>query len=271
MAIIPVELVFSGVAQNYDLSLTITTQEVTWSLGGAQENYLGISYNALTLDRQHMSCIQKIEVSGSTLRVSTGSAVGSDFALTAFIDVPENVRWLQGRCILNEKARVLARLGYFAPIDWSGEINCAIPVLLAGIHRATFTVRGIKQGQPMRIHLASADAAHDEVRWCVAPIINPEVGLWIRSGQDNRSLPISAFRANSKYIEWVVADTAKQSGLDVNFVVEAYVELIRQCRYCPPATSVQMKMDADASVSIVARIGNHRPQYLAQAYKLFAL
>jgi hypothetical protein len=273
MAIIPVVLKFSGVAQNYNLCLTLTTPDVAWSLGEGGEDDLGISYNALSLDDKRISGIQRIEFTGSTLKINTGHGVGGDFSLTAFIDAPDNTRWLQGYCVLNEKAHVFARLGDIDPVEWRDEINCVIPVLLPDIHRTTFTVRGARQGQLIRLHLAAdgAAVAHDGVRWCVAPLENPEIGLTIRSTREDVALPIAMFYVDGANIDLTIGTTQKGAMTSVDFNVEAYIERIRQCRYCPPPASVRLKVECDESVAVFARVGNQRPQYLAQVYKLFAL
>jgi hypothetical protein len=269
MAIIPVALQVSGVAKNYNLCFVLATPGVVWSIGDNGGDYLGISYNATTLDNQGTSGIQRIEFTKSILTISTGPAVGSDFTLTAFIDVPNNVQWLRGHCILNEKARVSARLGDLAPVEWRDEINCAIPILLPDIHRATFTVRGVRQGQTIRIRLAGDGSEHASARWCAAPLANPEIGLRIGSTGGSVELPIVMFSLDTENIDLIIG--GKGQGSSGDFIVEAYIEKIQKCQYCPPLTSVRIRSECDESVEITARIDNHRPQYLGKAYKLFAL
>jgi len=271
MAVIPVVLRLSSVASNYNLCFTLTTPGVAWSMGDGGDNYVGISCNALTLDSKRTSCIQRIAFSGPTLMISTGPSSGSDFELTAFIDAPDDAAWLQGFCILNEKARVSVRLGDLDPVEWRGEINCAIPILLPDIHRVTLSLCGIKQGQFIRIEVADDGATHTGVRWCAAPLDNPDVGLAIRSSQGGAAVPIAFFHLNAKHIDLTIGATQRAQGLAADLIIEAYIERFQQCRYCPPPASVRMKMECDESVMIAARVGNHLPQSLGQAYKLFAL
>lgn len=270
MALIPVVLRLSAIAKNYNLCFGLTTPGVVWSLGGDGADYLGISFNALTLENQHSCNIQRIEYTGSILTICTGPSAGSDFVLTACIDVPEDIAWLQGYCIANEGARVFARLGDLAPVEWRDEINCEIPILLPDIHRATFTIRGVKQGHHIRIHLASDDSKHDDVRWCSAPIDNPNVGLTIRSAQDGVALPIVQFSLDAKNIDLTIG-SAKASGGGEDVVVEAYIQRMSQCRYCPPMKDVRIKAECDGFVEVTAQLGQHRPQALGRAYRLFAL
>jgi hypothetical protein len=270
MAIIPVVLEFSSIAQNYNLCATLTTPGALWSMGDGGEDSVGISYNALTLDSQHSCFIQRIEFTGSTLAICTGPAAGSDFTLTAFIDIPDGVRWLQGTCILNEKARVLARLGDLPTVEWRGEVNCAVPLLLPDIHRATLSVKGIKQGQVIRVTLADDESEHGGFRWCIAPIDDADVGLVVRSARGNFSLPLAMFRVDDKNVELVVAGVQK-AGATADLDVEVYIERFGGCRYCPPLQHVLMKTECDGGVEIVARVGTRRPQYLAQTYKRFRL
>lgn len=239
-------------------------------MGDGDEDCLGISYNALTLDNSHSCFIQRIEFTGSTLTICTGAGAASDFTLTAFLDVPVDVRWLEGNCILNEKARVSARLGDLDPVEWQDEINCAVPILLPDIYRATFNVKGIRQGQVIRFNLADDESEHGGFRWCVAPIGNPDVGLVIRSARENGTLPIAMFRLDEKNVELVIAG-AQKSGASGDLAVEVYIERFGGCRYCPPVDHVLMKTESDASVEVVARIGTRRPQFLAQTYKRFRL
>lgn len=271
MAIIPVVLQLSDVAQNYNLCLTLTTPGVVWSLGEGGDDYLGISFNSLTLGDKRKSSIQRLEFTGSTLAICTAPTAGSDFTLTAFIDVPDNVEWLQGYCILNEKARVLARLGDLPPVEWQDEINCVIPILLPDIHRATFTVRGVAQGQTIRIHLAGDGSPHGGARWCVAPLDNPDIGLTVKSSRDDVALPIGRFCLDEETIELTIVNPQKGSGQSADLIVEAYIQRIGQCRYWPPLANVRMKAECDEHVTVIARVGGHAPQYLAPASKLFAL
>ncbi len=271
MAIIPVVLRLSGVAQNYDLRFVLATQGVRWSIGHGGPDHLGISYNALALDNRSTSCIQRIEYTGSTLTIRTGPGGGSDFELTAFIDAPDDAQWLGGYCVINDKARVSARLGDLAPVDWRGDINCAIPVMLPDIHRVTFTVQGIRPGQGIRIDLANDDDGHSQARWCVAPPENSEIGLVLRSSRDDVQLPIGRLVLDARSIRLDVAGTNGVQSASASLIMEVYVEQIRQCRYCASSSYVRMKVECDEPVVTTVQIGNHRPQYLAETYKLLAL
>ncbi|HEX7683696.1 MAG TPA: hypothetical protein VF446_09200 [Trinickia sp.] len=271
MAIIPVVLQFFDVSRNYNISLVLTTPGVAWSMGEGGENFLGISCNALLLDGQPPSNIQRIEFAGSALSICTGGANSGDFTLTAFIDVPDGVRWLDGYCILNEKARVLARLGDLLPVEWRGEINCVLPILSVDARRATFVFGGIRQGQVLRVQLARDDSIHGYARWCIAPLDDPSIGLIVRPAQEGLTLPIAMIGLDEEDIEITVGTTQRAQAATADLIVEAYIERVRQCRYCPPLASVRIRMDCDDGVLITARVGNRRPQYLAQTYKLFAL
>jgi hypothetical protein len=271
MAIVPVVLQFYGVAKNYNICLGLTTPRVAWSMGEGGENFLGISCNALSLENQSPSNIQKIEFSGSILSICTGSGNGGDFELTAFIDVPDGVGWLEGYCIINEKARLFARLGDLPPVEWQSEINCMLPILVTDSHRATLTFRGIRQGQVLRVKIGRDDSAHGFARWRMAPLDNPSIGFVARPVQGGVALPVTMLRFNAECIEITVGPRQNTQGAAAGLVVEAYIERVRQCRYCPPLASVLMRAECDDGVSVTACIGNRRPQYLGGAYKLFYL
>jgi hypothetical protein len=272
MAIVPIVLRLQGVTSNYDFHFVLTTPGVSWSMGEGGEDHLGISYNATAINEKCLSSIQRIEFTGSTLTICTGPSVGDAFTLTAFIDVPDDARWLQGYCIKNEKASVLARLGDFAPVEWQDEINCAIPILLPEIRRATFMIHGIKQYEAIRINLAEdASSPDDGVVWCVAPIDSPEIGLIIKSARADVVLPLMTCRLDAKRIDLTIGSALRRQGPDAGVIVEAYIARIRRCRYSLPARKVRLKVECDESVIVTARIENHRPQYLAQTYKLFSL
>lgn len=271
MATIPIVLRFSGIAKNYNLCFVLTTPQAVWSMGSGEGDCLGISYNMLTLDSKRMSCIQRIEYTGSILTICTGPVVGGDCELTAFIEVPDGVDWLQGYCVLNEGARVLARLGDLDPVEWRGEINCEIPILLPNIHRATFLVRGIVQGQSMRINLANDGLTHTRVRWCAAVHRNSRIGLRLMSPRGGDSLPVGTFRLDAENIDLIAANSQRGQNANTDLIVEAYIERSGECRYCPPIEHVRIKIECDDPVTATVQIGNRRPQYLAQAYKLFML
>ncbi|MGN6318303.1 hypothetical protein [Trinickia sp.] len=271
MVLIPVVLRFSGLSQNYNLCLTLTTPGAVWSMGEDGEDCLGISYNALMLDDKRASCIQRLEFSGSTLTIYTGPVAGADFELTAFIEVPDGTWWLKGSCILNEKARISARLGDLDPVEWRDEINCMVPILLPDTHRVTLVIRNVVPGQSVRIQLAKDGSAHGGARWFAARLDSPDIGLRIRGLSNGAPLPIGTFGLDSENIVLTVAKVPGPQNGGMGLIVEAYIERLRECRYCPQIKNVRLKIDCDQPVVATAQIANHRPQYLAQVYKLFAL
>lgn len=271
MAIIPIVLRLSGVAKNYNLCFVLTTPHAKWSMGDGESNCLGISYNALTLDCRRTSSLQRIEYTGSMLTICTGPVVGGDCELTAFIEVPDGIGWLQGYCVLNEGAQALVRLGDLDPIEWRGEINCEIPVLLKNIHRATFLIRGIVPGQPMRISLASDDREHARARWCAGVHGNSSVGLRLMLAKIGGVLPVSIFRLDAENIDFIAANAQRGPGFSEDLIIEAYIERGGECRYCPPLEHVRIKIECDEPATATVQIGNRRPQYLARSYKLFLL
>jgi hypothetical protein len=223
------------------------------------------------LDGKRASCIQRLELTGSTLTIYTGPVVGADFELTAFIEVPDGADWLKGYCILNEKARVSARLGDLDPIEWRDEINCMIPILLPDTHRVTFVIRNVAPGQSVRVQLAKDSSAHGSVRWFAARIDSPDIGLRIRGLSNGAPLPIGAFGLDPENIAFYVAKVPGSQSGRVGLIVEAYIEQLRECRYCPQIKNVRLKIECDQPVTATVQIGSHRPQYLAQVYKIFAL
>lgn len=272
MALIPLVLEFRGVARDSNLLFVLTTKGATWSIGSDGGDSTGFSYNAVTASNAQSSCIHTVELTESVLSIRTSAtAATGTFTLTLFVQVSDSLTMIQGYCTLNADARVRAQFGYGAPMDWqSGSISAVLPRTNKDYRRIGLAFSGAKSEQPMRIQLMTDSDQPGKVRWSFGPASNGAATVSIGMA-DNSVCLMRSFNVTSNEISLMCGS----SGSAADLMIQMYLQ---QVMLVDPSSTgnaqaavsrVYLRAECSQSVTVVAKLGNNRPQYLTNTYKAF--
>lgn len=262
---VPVVLQFSNVASNSFLNVTLTTPGARWSMGRRIGDSLGFSYNVVAQDVQpNVPLLQAISFNSGILEIRTSSAAPqlSSFTITLFLELDQDVPYLQGYCTLNDEASVYAFIGNEQPAVWyNGRISAVLPTFTRYCQSVQFTISGLKPGINLAIDVA-AGAPEGSVIWTLGPDIPQTLGVTLISTKGN--VPLSGMSYTSRQIVMTTGNGQGASLADV--VMVAYVS------WTPPDLScIYLRVNTDPSVLISAQVGTRQPQWISPTYSVFTL
>lgn len=276
---IPIVLKFSGVTHEQSLSLELNTPGVAWSVGSAEFGEVGFSLNSLELGALQSSGVHSIEMAESVISIQTGSKQtngrnsGDSFSLSAFLNLKNEIRNIDGYCNINADAKVIACLPFQQPLEWRrGPFSATLVEQTEGFTTIRLKLRGLKPGKAVAFQLQPRTFCGRTARWSLgAPAVFGR-GLGIQVADGGPSLQLIM---QEQTIELICGSSAVASGAG-----EATLELSIELGAVPDQSGqalpkerdcLALAADLDPDVVAIAQVGIQLPKYVVSGFTPFSL
>jgi hypothetical protein len=273
--LLPVTFELHHVSANFCVQITLDTPGVAWTIERCEGDLdLGFSCNEGAISHPQAVSVQSIELTKSTLSILTGVDSGeSVVTITASLYVADDVKSLQGHCILNDGAMIFVRLGCGPAIEWTqGRITANVPGEVDNLTFISLAIGGWGKGRSVTVELIGN--GEDSIRWALG------------SGTRNTS-PFTMYAANGGVVRVGSVSFLPRSielfscegeiggspGTIDDLRIEVYIERLdvddSGRRAKPGHFSLCARCDPD--VVVVAQLPGQYPQYLTSAPTIFPL
>lgn len=272
MNLIPVILDFENITTRYNLCICLTTPEVSWFLAGDGQSDQGFSYNSVDLDDPRTSCIKRVEIrtspTGSTLEIEADPSGGeTSFTLTCYVEAPQAAQSILGSCSLNRDARVRARFGDSATVEWTdGPVQVTLRTIPVDARRIILSATGWSTGESASIHLLGQPAS-SAVRWILLDQ-SPGVPALKLTSTPGQRLPLCNVSISSNQFRFVTPTDGYGRG-DFNFVAELYFSTNASGTTDGQCKDVALWVDYEGTGKITAKLGGQLPRYLTNVRSIF--
>lgn len=272
MNLVPVIFDFRDISQKYNLCVCLTTADVCWALADEGVDDQGLSYNSVIPDDSRAPCIQRVQIktspSGSVLELDADPSLGSStFTLTCYVEVPPDLKSIQGYCSLSSDARIVVRFGDAPAVEWcDGPIEMVLCAAPSHARRLTVTGTGLSGGEVATINLSGPAKAFD-VDWV---ILNGRSGICSVSMMPahGKTFALCALSMGKNQLKLVTSPDVTNSDA-CDFIIETYVDITESASTDLGINQILLWTNYQGAGKISAKLGAQLPRYLTNIKSAF--